>query len=59
MLILLPSDVQGRGNALIISSRMPLKEKPSDGRVGGGGGLLDGLSRGGWVGAQCGIRIET
>lgn len=26
MLILLPSDVQGRGNALIISSRVPLKE---------------------------------
>lgn len=31
MLILLPSDVQGRGNALIISSRVPLKEKPSGG----------------------------
>lgn len=31
MLILLPSDVQGLGNALIISSRVPLKEKPSGG----------------------------
>lgn len=31
MLILLPSDVQGRGSALIISSRVPLKEKPSGG----------------------------
>ncbi|CAJ1069754.1 bone morphogenetic protein 3 [Xyrichtys novacula] len=29
MLILLPSDVQGRRNALIISSRAPLKEEPS------------------------------
>lgn len=36
MLILLPSDVQGRGNALIISSRVPLKEKPSGGGWGGG-----------------------
>lgn len=26
MLILLPLDVQGQGNALIISSRVPLKE---------------------------------
>ncbi len=39
MLILLPSDVQGRGNALIISSRVPLKENP----VAGGGGRLDGV----------------
>lgn len=44
MLILLPSDVQGRGNALIISSRMPLKEKPSGGFGGGLGGAAEGGS---------------
>lgn len=51
MLILLPSDVQGRGNALIISSRVPLKEKPSGGFGQAGGGL--GL-KGGWLGCRGG-----
>lgn len=44
MLILLPSDVQGRGNALIISSRVPLKEKPGGG-FGGVEGWLVGVPR--------------
>lgn len=60
MLILLPSDVQGRGNALIISSRMPLKEKPTDGFWKGGGAGW-GAAEGGWLRwgetAQYGIRI--
>lgn len=46
-LILLPLDVQGRGNALIISSRMPLKEKPSDGFGGAGRAAGWGAAEGG------------
>lgn len=54
MQILLPSDVQGRRNALIISSRVPLKEKPSDGGWSAPGWGVLGVSG---RGSQYSIRI--